>query len=425
MARRPTTEQKKTTIVETDLYTLNDGIIHDLAVPKQVYLAYRFYTGGVTPGFISKHRRALPFNGYHLEKSTHYPGAALFNAVYPQPAFGRTYRRSIKQDSYVLLHSVSRSHLGEADDLAAARLAKQFNSVKTNLLLMFHERKKTVDMIKKNAERIVRAGLALAQLNFRSAYRALHLDFNAAARELSFRQRRRLTRARSDPKRFGSYADAMSATWLELKYGWQPMLQDIYGACEVLSESYRPEVGKRYAVKSSGTLRTDAPVYFTGLGFNAINVGTFTKRTTTKFLAIYSPDTDAITALRETGITNPALTAWDAVPYSFVIDWFLPVTAYLERLQAYSGFEFHEVAKVQFTRYSMVVQGQAHNTGVEYGGRWTEDMSVAYGEDGIMYDRVKLTRPPEVPLSFKDPLSVSHATSAIALLQQVFGKSRR
>lgn len=425
MARRPSTEMAKTTIVETDLYTLNGGIIHNLATPKQVYTAYRFYAGGVTPGFKTLHKRALPFNAFHLEKSVHYPGACTFNAVYPQPAFNRTYRRSIRQDSYVQLHSVSRSHLNAADDLAAARLAKQFNAVKTNLLLMFHERKKTVDLIAKNAERIVRAVAALKKLNFGSAYRALHMDFNLAARELSAVRVKQLNRARSNPRRYGRFDDLLAQSWLELKYGWQPMLQDIYGAAEVLSESFRPENGRRYAAKSSGTSSVEAPMLFTGFGFYAVNVGIFRRRTTSKLLAIYSPDSDAQAALRETGITNPALVVWDAVPFSFVVDWFLPVSGYLERLQAFSGFEFHEIARVQFTRYSIEVSGQAHNTGVEYGGRWTEDMTVVYGEDGVVYDRVKLTRPPDIPLSFRDPVSVSHATSALALCHQLLRSFRR
>lgn len=420
MARRPATEESKTTIRETDNYYLNDAPIWMYNTPWSVPKSYRYYSGGVTPGFKSLHRRALPFNAFHLEKSVHYPGYAHFLGVYPQPAFSRTYRREIKQDSYRLFHSVSRSHLGESQDIAAARLAKQFNSVKTNLLLMFHERKKTADLIAKNAERIARAALALKRLNFPAAYRALNLDFNIAARELSTYRKLAISRART--KREADKAgDLLAKSWLELKYGWQPMLADIYGAAEVLSESFRPEAERKYAAKSSGTLTTSAPYLFTSWGFYNENVGEFTRRTTTKLLAIYSPDADAKAWLHETGITNPALVLWDAVPFSFVVDWFLPVSAYLERLRAYSGFEFVSVARVRFTRYSIMAKGQGYRFGFEYGGKWTENWDAAYGEDGIVYDRDSLTRPPEVPLTFRDPVSVSHATSALALAHQLIG----
>lgn len=44
--------------------------------------------------------------------------------------------------------------------------------------------------------------------------------------------------------------------------------------------------------------------------------------------------------LAQTGIDNPALLAWELLPYSFVVDWFLPVGNYLESLNAFSGFSF-------------------------------------------------------------------------------------
>ena len=39
------------------------------------------------------------------------------------------------------------------------------------------------------------------------------------------------------------------------------------------------------------------------------------------------------------GLDNPTLAVWEAMPYSFVVDWFLPVGDYLSSLSAFNGIE--------------------------------------------------------------------------------------
>lgn len=38
------------------------------------------------------------------------------------------------------------------------------------------------------------------------------------------------------------------------------------------------------------------------------------------------------------GLTNPAMVAWDLVPFSFVVDWFLPVGKFLNSFDSHYGF---------------------------------------------------------------------------------------
>jgi hypothetical protein len=47
----------------------------------------------------------------------------------------------------------------------------------------------------------------------------------------------------------------------------------------------------------------------------------------------------SLTAAQQAGLTNPALVAWELVPYSFVFDWFVSVGGYLEALTATQGLE--------------------------------------------------------------------------------------
>lgn len=45
-------------------------------------------------------------------------------------------------------------------------------------------------------------------------------------------------------------------------------------------------------------------------------------------------------AFSRLGITNPALIAWELLPWSFVADWFVPVGDYLSLLDATLGWDF-------------------------------------------------------------------------------------
>lgn len=47
----------------------------------------------------------------------------------------------------------------------------------------------------------------------------------------------------------------------------------------------------------------------------------------------------SLKTLAQVGITNPAATVWELIPYSFVFDWIIPVGGYLESLDALIGVE--------------------------------------------------------------------------------------
>ena len=62
-----------------------------------------------------------------------------------------------------------------------------------------------------------------------------------------------------------------------------------------------------------------------------------TKVICTAGLRITNPNTALLTQL---GLTNPLLVAWDIIPFSFVVDWFIPVSTYLKRYNDMAGFSY-------------------------------------------------------------------------------------
>jgi hypothetical protein len=122
----------------------------------------------------------------------------------------------------------------------------------------------------------------------------------------------------------------------------------------------------------------------------------------------------ALANAKELGITNPALVAWELVPFSFVADWFLPIGNFLGFLDATLGLEFVSGYQTtfrkrsgRFTRDMMGSKKDGHKTSYFGHNEW----------EGVTCLRAILSDFPPVSLPRpKNPLSVTHAVSAIALL---------
>ena len=117
------------------------------------------------------------------------------------------------------------------------------------------------------------------------------------------------------------------------------------------------------------------------------------------------------------GLLNPISVAWELVPFSFLIDWFVPVGNYLDSFTDFVGLEMSE----QYT--TVAAAGTSHN------GRHYKDYSTLlvvdlFAEHSYMRRTVGLTRPIvrwEAPLR----LSATRAATAIALLISIFSPQRR
>jgi hypothetical protein len=152
------------------------------------------------------------------------------------------------------------------------------------------------------------------------------------------------------------------------------------------------------------------------------------KKEMTKQMKIaYRIDTGALNTANIFGLTNPLTVAWELVPFSFVADWFLPIGQALQDLTATSdlvwagGFINRKyVLDIQTTYAPGSPWYPSGVTGV--GPWWTaESGSMKFSQSQFVFSRVGMSGfpGPQFP-KFKNPLSPSHATSAIALLSSLF-----
>jgi hypothetical protein len=124
------------------------------------------------------------------------------------------------------------------------------------------------------------------------------------------------------------------------------------------------------------------------------------------------------------GFTNPLVVAWEVVPWSFVVDWFIPVGRYLEQLSATHGWTFYDGCRSDLVKTSTTGGYSSTRTRL-IGGDLEVDARELSGT-GSVYDtfgRTVLSNfpIPDIP-QFKSPVTMGHALNSIALLGQVFGR---
>lgn len=138
--------------------------------------------------------------------------------------------------------------------------------------------------------------------------------------------------------------------WLELEFGWKPLVDDVYAAMEV----YRSSVVKGQAVKTSRQHSVKG-------GFNDYPWSNYENiRDTTYPWARRIVDNGAnasakvyaevsnpsLRTLNQLGLVNPALIGWQLLPFSFIVDWFLPISNILAYMTATAGLSNVKVCVV-------------------------------------------------------------------------------
>lgn len=143
-------------------------------------------------------------------------------------------------------------------------------------------------------------------------------------------------------KRSRSKLKNASSTWLEYHFGWEPLYGDIHTACKVLSSDVPSSTVKGVAKHLLfETKRTGAPVAGEWLQNYRVWV-------VAKMQGDYFVENPNKYLLNTCGVINPVGLAWELVPFSFAVDWFLPVGQFLNSYTDFWGLnrskEFTTVA---------------------------------------------------------------------------------
>lgn len=114
----------------------------------------------------------------------------------------------------------------------------------------------------------------------------------------------------------------ISGRWLELQYGWLPMVSDCYEAIKAFADSNqsRRNVTSASSKKVYAYAGSDEPSNYASPGIGKA-----------RYIVRYEQEEDFSFA-RSLGLADPLSVAWEILPWSFVIDWFLPIGTFLSNL---------------------------------------------------------------------------------------------
>jgi hypothetical protein len=200
-------------------------------------------------------------------------------------------------------------------DLAAIQAKTNVVKADAQALVMLAELNKVVDMLTQSSTRAAN-GLRLL---------------------LQGRPKQAVLKALGYTKKTGSSSfkaasKTASARWLEVRYGWLPLIYDVQGALKALGAVRKPRFTARGFANSSKSLITNGTAYYfgiSGLGINWALTQNLEKRV--RAFILYEVDARSFIS-QKLGLLQLPSSAWELVPWSFVIDWFVDIGSWLDSL---------------------------------------------------------------------------------------------
>lgn len=252
----------------------------------------------------------------------------------------------------------------------------------------FAERKQAVSMIRSRSLQLALFANDLRRFRFGSAAKRLGLARNDP--------RLKAVKLKRDSKALGN-------NWLEFWFGWSPLVSDIGASVQILQDPI-PNVFIRTR-KSKG--RNWAENYVDQYGSSDYYQNSARSDVSMR-AAVRVTNSDLLLA-NQMGFVNPLTIAWELVPFSFVVDWFVNVGDVISSMTDLVGLELVDPSYTRFHTWTRS-RSYRHANGSYFRS--------ARGQS-VFVQRV-VGAPPGPTLQFNPPerLSLTRAATAISLLLQ-------
>lgn len=196
-----------------------------------------------------------------------------------------------------------------------------------------------------------------------------------------------------------------SNRYLEFQFGWAPLCADIYSGVELLRKGF-DDRSQEFSVNRTIVERYEGR---NGSNANANALNNWYQNDLSSSCKLWAKVKGSyLDKARALGLINPLSIGWEVIPYSFVVDWFLPIGNLLEASTATVGVDFVRGYK-----------GQRGTSKVSSSLKVTSGIAPRCDQDVIAYKRTKLTSFPWPVPYVKSPLSTTHALEALSLLRQL------
>lgn len=406
----------------TTLYTAGEGVYSSgypenyFEAPVQSQVYYRYMVSVRTPGFRSLRRRQLPVNPFSctIVKTNDTMGFDLRNGPEAWTCSYRWFPSSTR-----LLVPAAPTHDVRAYNVALRRIIDSAEiQLNGNLAQDLAQWSQTTRLIGDTAMRLSRAIKEVRLRNFETAAWTLFSTSPEHVRERGYPKNVAFHKGH-----YPSVSKSLADNWLAFQYGWKPLLQDIEGSMRSLADYYHKNPNLVRTARASASFETETVVPIGNLSTTFTKCGDMTviTKSSCKIGFRYTVASRLTQFLAQTGFTNPINLLWEVLPYSFVVDWFLPIGPYLETLSAYHGLAFQDGFVTKFTSQSTFAAYQYKGYLLPPNAAVKWDTCGRYSRLWLQLDRTKLSDFPtsERPM-LKNPFSTTHALNALALLKSSF-----
>jgi len=297
-----------------------------------------------------------------------------------------------------------------ANLVAIGRLREQLAGSDFNLGVTLGESREAFKLITDSATRIYKAYKAVRRGNVQAA--KTYLTGNLQNRHITVRPVARppkgvnvvegLRELSASKSKYLLNPKDLAQNWLELQYGWMPLLKDVENAAQFLAHHYNVPLQKVVRVSArtrfGTTSNSTSPTNVIAAEVEAL------ERVYIK--AILREKNIAMLA----GLSDPLSVAWELTPYSFVADWFIPIGNWLQARALSSAIEGTFVTSVK--RYSQVNGWKSLNLVNQ------PDVADYFSRVSDFSRTVSSTLPVPLPRfkSLEKVASVKHCLNAVALL---------
>lgn len=233
-------------------------------------------------------------------------------------------------------------------------------------------------------------------------------------------------------KRFGTTginsAKANASTWLEYRYGWRPLIGDMFSVADAVNK-IRHRGDRRRSVSRSGLdAATTKSCGFSHAGFGAWSGLTATGRATVEFKqrvgagvmyeVVNRTTMENVVAMLGLRPSDVPATLWEIIPYSFVVDWFTNVGSWLSAVTPDPDYRIlgswmttvekrKDTTSCVYLRYPFTSGDENFDVGSSIeGSSWSDDQVRRYANPPL---------PPTPSVTF-NPLSLTRSIDAASLL---------
>lgn len=390
----------------------SDGPPSSSETTSNYEVLWRTKVGQDTPNFAQlKKESQLPVNPYLIQIRRTQPGRGLqhvinsnnFVLIWTGPVIGA-------------MVSLPAAAIGafSAECLyrAQANLRRNADINISNIAVTLLQWKQLDRLLSGNVSKIVRSVNAVRKGRFRDADRILF-----GGRDPIFRKGKGPSRTKS-----------LASNWLEYQYGWKPLLSDIKGTLEAHAR-FIAENREVVTVRGSATTERQTesaimgPLMTSFSGISPFQVGKIESRyiDRLRYGLRFKLDDPTVAFMSQTGFLNPINVAWELIPFSFVLDWFIPIGPYLESFSTFKGFKFIDGYQTYTGRVNQLVAiNDKRHTGSGTQAIDITSRGVGYRES-VYHNRVKLTAFPTYAVpTFRNPVTMTRTLNALALLRVAF-----